>query len=143
MAAIVSAPTVAARTMAVATMDVTTMAVATVAVTTVVLLAVGLLTRCASPERVEEYRSEAAAAANAVPVWVEGCHLALQAIVSVALVSVAIVSTAMVGGGWPPQRCRLAVGLCSLWSCILWLELCTHCGYTCSGAAGQPADRRW
>lgn len=34
---------------------------------------------CASPERVEEYRSEAAAAANAVPVWVEGCHLALQA----------------------------------------------------------------
>lgn len=34
---------------------------------------------CASPERVEEYRSEAAASANAVPVWVEGCHLALQA----------------------------------------------------------------
>ena len=104
MAAIVSAPTVAALTMAVATTVVTTMAVATVAVTTVVLLAVGLLTRCASPERVEEYRSEAAAAANAVPVWVEGCHLALQAIVSIAVVSIAIVSTAMVGGGRSPQR---------------------------------------
>ena len=41
--------------------------------------AVDLLARCASPARVEEYRSEAAAAANAVPVWVEGCHFALQA----------------------------------------------------------------
>ena len=58
-------------------------AVPTTAVATVSILAVadavGLRARCASPERVEEYRSEAAAAANAVPVWVEGCHLALQA----------------------------------------------------------------
>ena len=34
---------------------------------------------CLAPARLEEYRREAAAAANAVPVWVKGCHLALQA----------------------------------------------------------------
>eukprot|EP00310_Coccolithus_braarudii_P009393 CAMPEP_0183373938 /NCGR_PEP_ID=MMETSP0164_2-20130417/112912_1 /TAXON_ID=221442 /ORGANISM="Coccolithus pelagicus ssp braarudi, Strain PLY182g" /LENGTH=279 /DNA_ID=CAMNT_0025550889 /DNA_START=84 /DNA_END=923 /DNA_ORIENTATION=- len=34
---------------------------------------------CLEPKRVDDYRREVAAAANAVPVWVEGCHLALQA----------------------------------------------------------------
>lgn len=34
---------------------------------------------CLSGEHVDDYRRASAAAANAAPVWVEGCHLALQA----------------------------------------------------------------
>ena len=50
---------------------------------------------CALPERVGEYRRASAAAANAAPVWVEGCHLALQA--SRPMVEGEEVSTRLVG----------------------------------------------
>ena len=36
-------------------------------------------TSCLSPDTVEDYRRESTSAANTSPVWVEGCHCALQA----------------------------------------------------------------